>query len=157
MTMWTIFSASRKIDLGCTVNRYSGSPTVVKNALNKKPKIKRVTSKWKTSVIILQIFVFGKTYHLVIRDSALTHPENAPSVHSRVHFFKVYFFVSCFPTMPLNRMKLKYGTTKLNAYEKIIWMIELGPIYLLKPKGSLLVHFESVIWVYLRLHFLWCD
>ena len=69
-------------------------------------------------MIILQIFVFDKTYHLVLRDSALVHPESAPSVHPRVHFFKVYSFVSCFLTVPLNRTKLKYGTIKLkNLYE----------------------------------------
>ena len=68
------------------------------------------------------------------------HPESAPSVHSRVHFCKVYFFESCFPTMSLNRTKVKYGAMKLNAYEKIVWMIGLGSIYLLGPKASLLVH-----------------
>ena len=71
------------------------------------------------------------------------HPESAPSVHPRVQFFKVYFFVSLFPTMPLN--KLEYGTMKLKAYEKIIWMIKLGAIYLLGPKGSLLVNPESAL------------
>ena len=45
---------------------------------------------------------------------------------------------------------------KLTAYEKIIWMTELGAIYLLGPKGSLLVHPESALWVYLRLHFFMC-
>ena len=68
------------------------------------------------------------------------HPESAPSVHSGVHFFKVYFFVSCFPTISLNRAKLKYGT-----YEKIMWMIGLSAIYLRRPKGSLLVHPECAI------------
>ena len=33
---------------------------------------------------------------------------------------------SCFLTMSLNRTKLKYGTMKLKAYEKIIWMIEFN-------------------------------
>ena len=47
--------------------------------------------------------------------------------------------------MPFNRTKLKYGAMKLKAYEKIIWMIELGGIYLLGPKGSLLVHPESAL------------
>ena len=98
-------------------------------------------------------FFSDKTYHLVLRDSALVHPESAPSVH----FFKVYFFVSCFPTMPLNRTKLKYRTMKIKAYEKIIWMIDLGAIYLLKPKASLLVRPESALGVYLRLHSLRCD
>ena len=32
---------------------------------------------------------------------------------------------------------------KIKAYEEIIWMIELGAIYFLGPKGSLLVHHES--------------
>ena len=76
------------------------------------------------------------------------HPEIALSVHSSVQFFKaIYlnFFVSCFTTMYLNRTKMKYGTMKLKAYEKIIWMIELGAIYLLGPKVSLLVHPECAI------------
>ena len=85
-------------------------------------------------MIILQIFVFDKTYHLVLRDSALVHPESAPSVHPRVHFFKVYYFVSSFPTVPLNRTKLKYGTMELKTYEKLIWMIESGAIYPLGVK-----------------------
>ena len=96
-------------------------------------------------MIILQVFVFDKTYHLVLKDSVLVHPESAPSVHSRVHFFKVYFFVSCFPTISLNRTKLKYGILKLKAYEKTIWMIGLGAINLLGSKGSLLVHPECAI------------
>ena len=32
---------------------------------------------------------------------------------------------------------------KLKAYEKIIWIIELGAIYLLRPKRSRLVHPKS--------------
>ena len=47
--------------------------------------------------------------------------------------------------MPSNRTKLKYGTLMLKAYEKFIWMIELGAIYLLGLKGSLLVHPESAL------------
>ena len=47
--------------------------------------------------------------------------------------------------MPLNRTKLKYGTMKIKAYEKIIWMIDFGAIYLLGPNGSLLVHPESAL------------
>ena len=47
--------------------------------------------------------------------------------------------------MPIYRTKLKYETMKLKAYEKIIWMIELGAIYLLELKSSLLVHPESAI------------
>ena len=47
--------------------------------------------------------------------------------------------------MPLNRTKLKYGTINLKAYEKIIWMIELGAIYLLGLKGSLFLHPESAL------------
>ena len=94
-------------------------------------------------MIILQAFVYDETYHLVLRDSALVHPESEPSVHPTVHFFKVCFFVSCFPTMSLNRTKLKYGTMKLMAYEKILWLIEVGAIYLLGLEGSLLVHPES--------------
>ena len=85
-------------------------------------------------MIILQVFVFDKTYHLVLKDFTLVHPESAPLVHPRAHFFKVYFFVGCFPTISLNRTKPKYKTMKLKAYEKVIWMIELGAIYLLEPK-----------------------
>ena len=96
-------------------------------------------------MIILQVFVFDKTYHLILRDYAFVHPKSAPSVHPRVHLLKVYFFVSCFPTMPLNRTKLKYGTMKLKVYEEIMWMIELGAMYLLGLKGSVLVHLESAL------------
>ena len=42
---------------------------------------------------------------------------------------------------------------KIKAYEKIIWMIELGAIYLLGPKIFLLVHPEITLCVYLRSHF----
>ena len=94
-------------------------------------------------MIILQVFVFDKTYHLVLRDSVLVHPESVHSVHPRMNLFNVYVFGNCFPIMPLNRTKLKYGTMKLKAYEKIIWMVEFGAIYLLGPKGSLSVHPES--------------
>ena len=47
--------------------------------------------------------------------------------------------------MSVNRTKLKNKTTKLNAYEKNIWIFELGAIYLLRPKGSPLVHPEIVL------------
>ena len=90
-------------------------------------------------------FRFRKTYHLVLRESALVHPKSSPSVHLRVHFFKVYFFVSYFSKMSLKRPKLKYGTMKKKANEKIVWMIELGVIYLLGPKGSLLVHRKGAL------------
>ena len=53
--------------------------------------------------------------------------------------------MSCFSTMPLNRTKLKDTIIKLNAYEKIIWMIELGAIYPLEPKGSPLVLPQGVL------------
>ena len=91
-------------------------------------------------MIILQVFVFDKTYHLVLRNSDL-----------------VYSFASCFSTIPLNKTKLKYGAMKLKVYEKFIWMIELGATYLLGSKGSFSVHPESTLSVYLKLHFLWCD
>ena len=71
-------------------------------------------------MIILQVFVFDKTYHLVLKDPTLVHPESAPSVDPRAHFFRVYFFVSCFPTISLNKTKLKNGTMKLKTYEKVI-------------------------------------
>ena len=70
-------------------------------------------------MITLQVFVFDKTHHPVLGDSALVHPESAPKG------------VSCFPTIYLNRTKPKYETMKLRAYEKIIWMIWFGAIYLL--------------------------
>ena len=41
------------------------------------------------------------------------------------------------PTMSLNKIELKYGTMKLQDYEKNIWIIEFGAIYLLGLKGSL--------------------
>ena len=75
-------------------------------------------------MIILQVFVFDKTYHLVLRDSVLVHLESA--LHPWVYFFKVYSFVSCFSTVPLNRTKLKYGTLELKTYEKFIWFIWLS-------------------------------
>ena len=65
-------------------------------------------------------FGFDKTYHQVLKVCALVHPGNAPSVHPRVHFLKLNSFVTCFPTVPLNRTKLKYGTMKLKTYEKPI-------------------------------------
>ena len=34
---------------------------------------------------------------------------------------------------------------KVKAYEKIMWMIELGGMYLLGPKGTLLVHSKSAL------------
>ena len=34
---------------------------------------------------------------------------------------------------------------KIKAYEKIIWMIKLGTIYLLGLKGSLLLHPENAL------------
>ena len=34
---------------------------------------------------------------------------------------------------------------KPKTYEKVIWIIEFGAIYLLGLKGSLLVHYESVL------------
>ena len=108
-------------------------------------------------MIIMQVFVFDKTYHVILKDSVLVHPENAPSVYPRVHFFKVYSFVSCSPAVPLNRTKLKYGTMKLKTYKKFIWMIEPGAIYPLGVKGYSLVHPESAHWVYHRLHILWCN
>ena len=73
------------------------------------------------------------------------HPKNTSSVHPTVHVSRVYFFMSCFPTMPLNRTKLKYGTMMLKAYETFKWMIELDVEYLLGLKSSLLVHPESVL------------
>ena len=85
-------------------------------------------------MIILQGFVLKK--HLFLRDFASVHPEIAHTVHPRVHFFKIYSFKSCFPTIPLNRAKLKHGTMKLKAYEKLIWITGSGVIYLLKLKGS---------------------
>ena len=46
-------------------------------------------------------------------------------MHHRVHFFKVYFFVTVPPTVPLNnRTKVKHGTLELKTHEKFIRMIE---------------------------------
>ena len=42
VAMKDFFSEPRKTNLGCTVNLYSGSLTVLKNVLNKKRKIKHV-------------------------------------------------------------------------------------------------------------------
>ena len=47
--------------------------------------------------------------------------------------------------MPSNRTKLKYGNMKLKSYEEITWMVERGAIYLLGPKGYLLVNPESAL------------
>ena len=98
-------------------------------------------------MIILQVFVSDKTSYLVLRRSTLVHPRSSPSVHTRVHFFKVQFFVNCFPTMPLYRTKLKHWTKilhrKLKAYEKIRRMIKLGAIYIPGQKGSFLGHRQS--------------
>ena len=73
-------------------------------------------------------------FYLVLRESSLLHPESELSVQPREQFFEAYFFVSCFPTMALNRTKLKYGTMKQKAYEKIRRMTEFGAIYLLGLK-----------------------
>ena len=75
-------------------------------------------------MIILQAFVFDKTYHLVLRDSVLVHPESKPSVHLMVHFLEVYSFVSCFPTAPLNRTKLKCGTMKLKTLYEWLSLVQ---------------------------------
>ena len=40
--MRAFFSAPRKINLGCSVNRCSSSPTVLKNVLNKNSEIKHI-------------------------------------------------------------------------------------------------------------------
>ena len=45
--MKAFFRAARKINLGYTVNWLSGSPTVLKNVLNKMRKIKHVAPKKK--------------------------------------------------------------------------------------------------------------
>ena len=103
--MTPFLSATQKINLECPVSMYSGSPTVSKNCI---------------SVTTLHVFVFDKTYHPVLSDSALVHPKSATSVHLKVHFFEVYFLVSCFPAISLKRTKLKCGTMKLKAYERII-------------------------------------
>ena len=87
----------------------------------------------------IQVFVFDKTYHLILTDSALLHPESAPSLHPRVHFFKVYSFVTVPPTVPLKKTKVKHGTLKLKTLEKFIRMIEPGAIYPLGVKDYFLV------------------
>ena len=130
---------------------------VVLQLFSKYSKIKLTALKWKASVIILQVFVFDKTYHFFLSKTAWAHSESSPSVRPWMNVFKVNFSVSCFQAMPLNRTKLRYGSMKVKAYEKSIWMIELSAIYILKIKGSFLVHPESALWVYLSLHFLWWD
>ena len=45
--MKAFFRAARKINLGYTVKWLSGSPTVLKNVLNKMRKIKHVAPKKK--------------------------------------------------------------------------------------------------------------
>ena len=40
--MRAFFSSHRKINLGCTINRCSSYPTVLKKVLNKKSKVKPV-------------------------------------------------------------------------------------------------------------------
>ena len=80
-------------------------------------------------MIILQVFVFDKTYHLVLRDSVLLHPKSAPSVHPTVKFICILYLY------------------------KWLWMIEPGAIYPLGVKGdkffkvNFLVHPESAHWV----------
>ena len=73
-------------------------------------------------MIILHVFVFEKTYFPVLWDSALVYPESAPSLYSRMHFFKQYSFVSCCLAISLNGTKLKKEAMKLKAYEKVIRM-----------------------------------
>ena len=40
----------------------------------------------------------------------------------------------------IKRTKLKYGTMMLKAYKKLIWMIELGAVYIIGLKGSPIMH-----------------
>ena len=133
-------STTREMNLGCSVKMCSSYLTVLKNFLDKKCKI--CTVKQNTTMMFPQV---------------LGHPENAPWVYRRVHMFKTYSFVSCFPTIRLYKTKLKYRTMKLKTYEKYMWMVELGAIYHLALKGSFLMHPESALWVYHRLHFMWWD
>ena len=126
------------INLGCTINRWSGSPTVLKNIPDKKRKLNMQHKIERLLWQFFKFFVLNKTYHLALRDSALLHPESAPLVHGMVHFFKVYLFVSCFPIMSIHRTKLKYGIVKVKAYEKSKWMIELSTKYIFSDKSVLL-------------------
>ena len=65
----------------------------------------------------MQALFFDKTYHPILRDSAYCILK----VHHRVHFFKVYSFVTVPPTVPLNnRTKVKHGTLELKTHEKFI-------------------------------------
>ena len=75
------------------------------------------------------------------------HPESAPSVDARVHFFKVYFFVSYSPTVSLNRTKLKIWDYEAK-FAKFVGMIESGAIYPLVVKSYFLVHPDSAHQVY---------
>ena len=71
-----------------------------------------------TSIIILNVFVLDKTYHLVLRDSALVYPENARSVHPRVHFFKIYFFVNFFVSFYLPFCFIYSSVLKSDLFKK---------------------------------------
>ena len=64
-------------------------------------------------MIILQVFVFYKTYHLVLTDSALLHHESASSVRPSMHVFKVYSFARCFPTMSFSENMILFLRRKM--------------------------------------------
>ena len=79
--MTVFFSAPQKVNLGCSVNRCSSSPTLLTGSFDKNDEIKYVAQKLKTYLIILKIFIFDKTNHMVLNNSALVYPK--------VPFFKV--------------------------------------------------------------------
>ena len=84
----------------------------------------------------------SKTYKLVLRGSALVDPKSAPPVHPRVHFLKISSFFNCFPSMPLNRTKVKYGAMILKNYENFLWIAETSAVSP-QTKGLFLVDPES--------------
>ena len=62
----------------------------------------------------------------------------------------MYSFVRCFPKIPLDRTKLKYGTMKLKTYEIFIWITEPGAMYFRGVKFCFYEHTKSAHWVYHR-------
>lgn len=75
-------------------------------------------------------------------------------MHPKVYLVEVDSSVSCSPTILLNETKLRYRTMNLKMFEKCVRLIELGAVYRLDLKCFFLVHPESALLVYVRLHLL---
>ena len=75
----------------------------------------------------MHIFVFHKICLLFLRGSVLVHPESAPWIHHRVHYFKVYPFMSSFRKISLNRTKLKNSTG---------WKVSVFRIFLVRIQSE---------------------